>query len=308
MLTVSMKYFKDHIPDSVFDNQEKLAEALAEKRKRAIVESEEISPLTVRLFSIKIGLEEIEKCVTRFVPRTFPDIFVQQGWYAGHSETFELFPTIAYSGSITLEQSYLTNQNDWTQNPFMNPLPNDYRIEPANNGQVRVLNGNTKTNTFHLHKGIYDFFTNIDSSLDRIRMELNSIYIDGDKQLDSSKSKGNRYWWCYLDNNNSVVKLMVEKGYNKIVSILTGCISKSLDQRTSKYRNRLIHDGDLEINIDKSTGKVFLPDDPLATPISFNTELLPYLKLIFSDLQELLRQIYAQVIIDVNLKETLPLV
>jgi len=137
---------------------------------------------------------------------------------------------------------------------------------------------------------------------------LNSIYFDGTKELDSSRSRGNRYWANYLDSRNCDIRLMSANGYNAIVLILTGALSVSLDRKTSKYRNRLIHDGDLEIQIDKSTGIVSLSNDPLAAPLTFTTELLPYLRTVFSDLQELLRQIYAQVIADVKSKNALPLI
>ena len=200
----------------------------------------------------------------------------------------------------------LTTQNDWNTDP-LTINSRGFRAERSTT-QLRIVDENDEIPTFDLHSGIYNFFTNLDSSLDRIRLELNSIYFYGYKEADGGSSKGNRLWQQYLNPRNNKIGLLRTKGYSALVAILTDATSISLNDRTSKYRNRLIHDGDLEININKSTGKVFLPEDPLTTPLTFSIELLPYLKLIFSDLQILMEQIYAQVIIDINSKTILPLV
>lgn len=307
MATVSMKYFNDHEASSPFDNQAQLAVALSKIGKSIIIESDDISPLTVRLFNIKNSLDRIEKCITQLIPLSFPNIFIKEGYYTGAPKSPELYGTVATSGSLEYVQSYVTGLNDWTQDPYEIPRINNYRFESVNLIQVRLVNDDTKTHTFHLHSGVFDFFANLDSSLDRVRLELNSIYVDGIKEIDPFKSKGNRDWGYYLKPNNSIVKSMTSKGYASIASILTGTLSVSLDDRTSKYRNRLIHDGDLEMLIDKASGKVLIPDNPLVSPPIFKVELLPYLKSVFSDLQELLKQVYSQVIQDVKVKGILPL-
>lgn len=305
MTTVSMKYFKDHVPNSPFDNQARLAATLSAIGKTIIIESDEISPLTVRLFNVKNGLDRIENCIARLAPLSFPTLFRQQGYYIGIPKNSQPYGSVAPSGSLEYVQSYITDRNDWTSDPYTIAGLNSYRFEQVNSNQIRLINDDTKTHTFDLHSGLYDFFANLDSSLDRVRLELNSIYVDGIKKLDSSN--GNRYWANYLDTNNMVVQSMSTKGYVSIASILTGTLSVSLDDRTSKYRNRLLHDGDLETFIDKAGGKVFIPDDPLVSPPKFSVELLPYLKSVFLDLQELLGQIYSQIVQDVNGKGVLPL-
>jgi len=306
MPTVSMKYFKDHVPSSVFDNQANLAAALNGLGQRSILESDEISPLTLRMFKMQHGLNEIENCVLNLRPLTFPVIFSQQGHYIGPQTNGELFGTQAPSGSIEYVRSYITRRDDWTTDPFATPPVYNYRFERADTDQIRIINDNSKVHTFTLHSGIYDFFVNLDSALDRIRLELNSIYFDGLKVLDNSR--GNKYWNQYTDPNNGIVRAISAAGFAGIVRVVTGALSTSIDQRTSKYRNRLIHDGDLEIHLDRLSGSIFLPDDPLATPLVFSTDLLPYVQSIFADIQILFRDIYSEVINDLNARRRVPLI
>ena len=308
MPTVSMKYFKDHVPSSVFDNQTNLAAVIDGLGKRSILESDEISPLTLRMFKMQHGLNEIENCVLNLRPLTFPVIFSQQGYYRGPQSNGELFGTQAPSGSIEYVRSYITQRDDWTTDPFVTPRVLNYRFEPANHNHIRIINDDSKVHTFSLHSGIYDFFVNLDSALDRIRLELNSIYFDGSKVLDKNRTRGNKYWYEYTDPTNAIIRAISAAGLPGIVRLLTGALSTSIDQRTSKYRNRLIHDGDLEILIDRLSGRVFLPDDPLATPLVFTTDLLRYVQLIFADIQILFRDIYSEVINDLNVRRRVPLI
>jgi hypothetical protein len=307
MPAVSMKYFKDHVPSSVFDNQTNLASALNRIGKRSILESDEISPLTLRLFKMQHGLTEIENCVLNLQPLAFPMIFNQQGFYNGPQANGELYGTQAPSGSIEYVHSYITRREDWNADPYRTPPINNFRFEPADYNQIRIINDNTKVHTFSLHNGIYDFFVNLDSALDRIRLELNSIYFDGAKVLDNH-TQGNKFWSLYLDPNNRIVQSISTAGFTRIVQVLTSTLSISIDHRTSKYRNRLIHDGDLEINIDKLSGRVTLPQDPLAIPLIYSIDLLPYVQSIFADIQILLRDIYSEVINDINTTGRIPVI
>ena len=97
-----MKYFKDHVTSSVFDNQEQLAATLKAIRKLSILENDEINPLTVRLFNIKEAFERVERCIntlTCMVRRPFPRVFIEQGYYAGSPPQPELYADVAPSGS-----------------------------------------------------------------------------------------------------------------------------------------------------------------------------------------------------------------
>jgi hypothetical protein len=303
-----MKYFKDHVPTSVFDNQAELASILNALGYRSIIESDEISPLTLRMFRIQNGLNQIESCVLSLRPLTFPVIFNQQGHYQGVQTNGELYGTQAPSGSVEYVHSYLTPRNQWNADPFALPPTYNYRFEQANADQIRIINDSSKVHTFSLHGGNYDFFVNLDSALDRIRLELNSIYFDGSKVLDKDQTKGCKYWYQYTDANGKCIKAMKSAGFTAISNVLTGGLSLSIDGRTGKYRNRLIHDGDLEVQIDKQSGEVFLPDDPLASPLAFSTELLPYVQSVFTDIQLLFKNIYAEIINDLKSKNKVPLI
>ena len=309
MPAVSMKYFQDHVVTSVFNNQATLAKTLEQLGMRALIESNEISPLTVRLFNIKSGLDKISDVLQKLVIQPFPRIFLQQGYYNGPTNNTELYGTIAASGSLEYVHSYITPKKDWSYDPsYLVAGMNDYRVEYLDTNNIRLIREDSKVHSFNLHCGIYDFFANLDSAFDRLRLELNSIYLDGKKELDASKSKGNRYWALYLDPKNNVLKTLNSNGFNSLTSILTGALSIKLDGQTGKYRNRLIHDGDLEIKTDLNTGIVYLPDDPLSDPLTFGTVLLPFISQVFSDVQILFRDIYAQVILDINSKNKIPLV
>lgn len=308
MPTVSMKYFKDHVPASVFDNQSGLANILISLGHRSFVESDDISPLTLRMFKIQSGLVQVEKCVHDLRPLAFPIYFNQQGQYQGAPTRVELFGTQAPSGSIEYVHSYVTPRNQWTVDPYTIPPIESYRFEQVDVNEVRIISNNSKVHTFSLHSGNYDFFVNLDSAFDRIRLELNSIYFDGAKVLDKKITKGCRYWSEYTDNNQKSIKAMRAAGYNAIADILTGASSLSLEDRTGKYRNRLIHDGDLEVYIDKQTGRVFLPDDPLINPITFTTELLLHLNSVYDDIQKLFKYVYGETINDLTRVKKIPLI
>jgi len=159
-----------------------------------------------------------------------------------------------------------------------------------------------------LYCGLYDFFANLDTTFDRIRLELNSIYFDGSKVLSSSTSNGNKFWAQYLDTNNTKVQSLVSHHYGALVSILTGPLSLGIDTNTGKYRHRLVHDGELDLLIDRHTGVVYLPDDPLATTLVYHTELLKLATKVYSDVQILFHDIYQQVILDIATRGALPLV
>ncbi|MGB2803427.1 MAG: hypothetical protein WBD64_00845 [Candidatus Zixiibacteriota bacterium] len=306
----SMKYFKDHVTNSVFDNQAILATVLDSLDKRILIESKDISPLTVRLFNVKSGLERISDCVTKLAIEPFPQVFLERGYYIGSIGGAELHTEVAPSGSAEYVISYLTPEKDWTQDPCLLDAADMayYSFEPADNNCIRIINQNSRVHTFFLFSGLYDFFVNLDSVFDRIRLEVNSIYFDGKKELDESKTKGNKYWSRFLNPNNDKVKAMGFKEFNRLVHILTGSLAAKLDETTGKYRNRLIHDGDLEIHIDKLSGKVYIPDDPLSATPTFATELVPLVDQVFSEVQILLRDIYAQMIADINAKKKIPLV
>jgi hypothetical protein len=304
-----MKYFQDHVTASVFNNQADLARTLDPYRKRMLIESPEISPLTVRLFNVKSGFDRISDCVHKLAIQPFPTVFTERGLYNGPTDKFELYGIFAPSGSVEYAHSYLTARNDWKFDPssVIAGIPGCY-VESPEPSTVRIISESAKVHTFNLHSGVYDFFSNLNSAFDRVRLELNSIYFDGTKELNPSKSKGNAYWRQYLDPNNAGVKSLVSNGWNVLASILTGPFARSLDQNTSKYRHRLIHDGDLETRIDSESGIVYVPDDPLAPPLTFGTELLPFLTKVFSDVQVLFRDIYEQIIVDINAKKKIPII
>ena len=308
-MQIETKYFKDHVPASVFDNQSELVQTLRTIGILSILESDEVNPLTVRLFNIKKALEKVAKCIGKLQDITqipFPTIFSKYG-YMGQPMPPQLYACTAPSGSVAYTSTIFTAANDWTNNSHLPNIP-DFKAIKESSGLIAMVNVNNVVHTFDLHSGTYNFFVNLDSSLDRIRLELNSIYFDGHKEIDSRISRGNKYWSNFLYSSNRNIGFLNTAGNSPLVAILTGTLSKSLDNSTSKYRNRLIHDGDLEVKIDKQTGKVFIPEDPLTTPPIFNVELLPFLQNIFSNLQALMKQIYAQVIIDIKSKGHLPLI
>lgn len=303
-----MKYFQDHVDNSVFNNQGELARLLGKYNKRNLIESDEINPLTVRLFSVKGGLDRVSDCAGRLAVRPFP-IDLQQMGYSGPPPKSFLTSTVAPSGSIQYFHAYLTSKNYW--NGDLSPIiagMQDYRIDYPDDVSVRMIEKQTWVHTFDLYSGIYDFFSNLDSCFDRVRLELNSIYFDGHKELDPTKSNGNKYWGQYLGLKNKAIVRLNSKGYSAITSVLTGTLSTNLDQRTSKYRNRLIHDGDLEIKTDINTGVVYLPDNPLAIKLNFATEMIPFITKIYGDVQALFHDIYASIITDVRKAAKIPLI
>jgi len=305
-----MKYFIDHVPGSVFNNQMELSEALKNIGKRFILESEELNPLTVRLFNAKKALESILKFETLLSPKGLSNDFFTYNIYMGINPKMEIFSTSAPSGSTLGYQSYLTDQNDWSVDlNRWKPYPNYvlYSVD-YNPNLIRVVDLSTPIHQFELHVDIYTFFANIESILDRVRLELNSIYFDNLKILDSSKSKGNKFWKDFINPNNGQIKLMMSSGFNDIASILTGTNAVDLYRRISKYRNRVIHDGILEVNINTPDYKIYIPNDPENNPNSCNERLVEFSQMIFNDLLILLQKVYQQIIDDLKGKTALPLI
>jgi hypothetical protein len=211
----------------------------------------------------------------------------------------------AASGSPGYEFFCETACNDWTQDPLtLVGVPTSIVIQATGRDSIRVFD-KEPVYMFYLHTGVYTFFSNLDSSLDRVRLELNSIYFDGYKN--PSSNRGNRYWESYTKPDNNRVQRMRNAGLS-VHNVLTGTLSVSLHQRTVKYRNRLIHDGDLSLRVDESLPTVFLVDDPEIIPPTFHTELLPFVELAFADLQNLLHDIYEGVIHDLQQATSLPLI
>jgi hypothetical protein len=97
MPPISMKYFKDHVPNTIFNNQDQLAQILEKHHKKSIIESDLISPVTVRLFNVKNGLEKIEKCIKNLEKDPTLEKAVSDKY---GSSIYEIYSDIAPSGSI----------------------------------------------------------------------------------------------------------------------------------------------------------------------------------------------------------------
>ena len=302
---VGKKYFIDYSRQSVFNNQADLAATLKKLGHNELIESNEVNPLTVRLFSCRDGLDKISNVSANLQIRAFPNQLSTSGFYTGPPVQGELYGSQAVSGATEFTQSWPTIASNWANNPLLQEQYENFRVEEMQNGGIRIIDTECNVPTFDLHHGIYMFFANFESILDRIRLELNSVYFDGQKKLNGTK--GNKYWDYYTEKNNNCIKQLDSKGFSKLTSVLTGCRSQQLTTDTKKYRNRLIHDGYLEIEIDKQRGKVFIPDDPMKLSPTFKTELLPFVTKAFDELQNLLKTIYAQIIEDLNSKPSLPL-
>lgn len=300
----STKYFGDHVSGSPFNNQETLSRELRRLGKDGILETDETNPLTVRLFQAKEGHDQIKQFISS-LRKDFPRWFSERGYYTGAVNLMTPLRATAASGSPGYEFFCETARNDWTQDPLtLVGVPTSVEIRASGRNSIRVFT-KERLYMFYLHTGVYTFFSNLDSSLDRVRLELNSIYFDGYKN--PSSNIGNRYWESYTKPNNDRVQRMRNAGLS-VHNVLTGTLSVSLHQRTAKYRNRLIHDGDLSVRVDESLPAVFLVDDPDIIPPTFHTELLPFVELAFADLQNLLHDIYEGVIHDLQQATCLPLI
>lgn len=302
----SKKYFSDHNSGSTFNNQEAIARELRRLGKSDILEADETNPLTVRLFQAKEGLDRIKEFVSG-LDRDFPRPLIDAGYYVGPIRKMTPHRTIAASGSPGYDFFSESLRRDWTQDPLgLKGLPASILVQPVNFDTIRIID-EKPVYTFYLHSGVYTLFASLESTLDRVRLELNSIYFDGGKI--PSSGKGNRYWGEYTDPKNDRIQKMKNAGF-AVPGVLTGTLSVSLHQTTAKYRNRLIHDGDLPLQVDESIVAIYLPDDPLITPPTFTSkiQLLPFVESAFADLQVLLHDIYQAIIRDLNPPTSLPLI
>lgn len=308
-----MKYFKDYFEDSKFAKQSDLAEALKtlDSQYSELIESDEINPLTIRLFNVSEALKGIENFINKLKPPSSLPDNIKDVYIGGDPITSELCLGQPSSGCAEYFRVIISDPTDWKKDPFDIKLPPSLKFEQADDGRVRLIITDPPISTFYLHTHIYNFFTNAYSVLDRIRLELNSIYFDGTIKLKGSG--GNKYWKDYTESSNSKINELERNGFKKLTSILTGGLAKSLTEGTDNhkgidvYRNRLNHDGYLEININ-TLGKVYLPKDPLLQSPDFDEELLPYIERAFLDLQQLLHDIYEQIIIDLKGNKRIPLV
>lgn len=309
MNPVSLKYFHDHVVTSSFTNQSTLAQSLDILGKRCIVESSEISPLTVRLFGVKNGIEKVSRIVDKLRLPAFPAVFQQQNLYSGSMAIGQLQANSASSGSVGYVQFFSTTKADWSSDYKVKIAGMaDYNVIEINNEVVHLVLCNSNVHTFELHCGLYEFFANLDSVFDRLRLEINSIYFDGDKVIDSSTTNGCKYWNCYVKPNSRNIQLLINNGYTDLANILTGSRSRILDDSTGKYRNRLIHDGTLDFHIDPASGVVYISHDPVGHPLQFDIEMIPLLDSTFRDTQMLLYEVYDQIVKDLAGRRALPLI
>jgi hypothetical protein len=301
---VSKKHFGDHDVQTPFTNQKDLAQKLKDMGKVGIIETDELNPLTIRLFNIKEALDEIKTFVSELLSQELPECFRPN--YTGSIPQSNLFSTPSTSGSPGYLPHWNTSLTNWDKNPLLLSSSPSFDIDVNIEDKVVRIMSKHPIYAFYLHRGLYNFFSNLDSSLDCVRLELNSIYFDGRRVLDDT-TLGNQYWEQYSKPNNPKVERLEREGFTDIKAILTGSLSM-LYQKTNKYRNRLIHDGILDIFVNLQDGKVFLPDDPLVCPPVFGTELALHVESVFLDLQKLFRDIYAQIILDIDSKGSIPLI
>lgn len=309
MELIAMKYLKDHDVGTSFDNQRDLAEKLDTIGKRDILESERVNPLTVRLCNAKNAFAAIDQFHKKLAPRSFPQVIVEDYSYQGPQPPMEYLATAAPSGSIQSYATWPLNKTDCTFNVCQSIPGYHLQNDMNNSGIIRLIDLKEPAHEFDIHVNIYTFFANLESTLDRLRLELNSIYFDGCKVIDPKQSKGNKYWKDYLDQSNSRVRKLVSSDYKTIADLITdSTISAGLYDRISKYRNRIVHDGIINVRLDYAGQRTFLPDTPDDDSSPCNTELEPYLRGIFNDLSALLKSVYNQVLLDINAKPNLPLI
>ncbi|MFH1892682.1 MAG: hypothetical protein ABIK83_08395 [Candidatus Zixiibacteriota bacterium] len=294
------KYYIEHHPNSVFNNQEKLAKLLDNFGKRESIESKEVSPLTIRLFCAYEGLERASEFVKEISGVELPSNVKDDLNLTNYDEYARLYREVYSSGAQTFGYIWPVDKTDLESNPTLSGFQGMYELFKAEDGCKYIKDPSRTVSSFGLHAGIYTFFSNIDSVFDRIRFEVNSIYFGKAQEYD--------HWSDYISKTKPAFKRLSKHGFSKVADILTGSLSESLDKMTSKYRNRLIHDGILNVRIEPTTCGVFLPDRPNDANPNYDVDALSHLKKIDSNLQNFLQEVYNQVIEDVKTAKSLPLI
>ena len=128
---------------------------------------------------------------------------------------------------------------------------------------------------------LYEFFTNFGSIIDRLTFEINKLYSLGipPKQV---------YWGTLTNVKGKYYDIL--KGKNAELATL---LAKSTDkfERASKYRNRMVHDGIIKVELDSSIVSkaiVLLAKDPNDNNSPMNRDAIKFCMQVKNDILKLL--------------------
>jgi len=264
-------------------NQETMCQHLLATGKFGEIEDANSNPMTIRLLLTKEGLEQV-KSFCKILHRHIED--------PPHYVISE--PNLAKT--IYTTESSASGCARYHGHYEFKP-PEDYSAHPVVTGEggttwneiqvgdiIHLIRVNSSpVNLFGLYKGLYQYFTNYGSCLDRIRYEIEKLYGCPTSQI--------RYWSWLTNPTNQIISWLNQQGWTDLTRITTSAAATTV-KVCSKHRNRLVHDGFLETKIKTTSGEVFLQDDPNNPQTNQWVEVSAYCDEKFKNLIALLDDIY----------------
>jgi hypothetical protein len=268
-------YAKGELP-----NQERLCDHLRKKGKFGIIEDDKSNPMTIRLLLAREGLDQI----IDFCNSLNNSIKDQSSWETPDGYTVE--PFLAHSTAASGCVAYTPTLKIDPQPKFSVSTPWKFISYQGNYHLMRE--DTSSVYLFNFYKGLYVYFTNFGSSLDRIRYEIEKLY--------NCPSNLIEHWSRLTKSTNKTIFWFNSQGWSNLTRITTS--ARSIDiTKCCQHRHRLVHDGFLLIKVSPDKYRVEIPDDP-ENPVCWN-EASSFCEKKFRDLIVLLNDIYDCMVNDV---------
>lgn len=275
-------------------SQEAFCQHLIDLGRLGEIEDEHVNPMTIRLLITKESLGAIDIFCREVADKlTLARQSIDQLRIPGAIAALSKVGT-SVSGAVSVTPGF-TVSHPLPRGDF----PNSYYIAQYNTQYYHVVKDGThwyhapniSVNSFALHKALYQFFTNFISSLDRMALEVSRL-IPGTNA---------RHFSQLTDNASAAVRFLNGRGNNNLtnISIRTSGPPANHSEKVmeaNKYRNRVVHDGIIRIDIDQSSGTVYLPDDPEAVRPNFNLPTAAFCRERFESLINLLNSMYSELL------------
>jgi hypothetical protein len=279
-------HYTDYVAGAL-PNQEIFCNHLKKKSMFGIIEDVNSNPMTIRLLLTREGLDQISSfCRGLNDHVTNPPKWVTEPGELA-IETY-LTHTTAASGCIAYRCGFKIVPPP--SDPAVYKIVSPWKLIFGKVFADLFREDLPPVYLFNLYRGLYVYFTNFVSSLDRIRYEIEKLYNCPPREI--------KHWSSLTSPSKEIISWLNEKGWSELTKITTS--TRSLDiTKCCEHRHRLVHDGQLrtEVVSDMSAIRVNIPDDP-NNPILWN-EVSSFCDSKFRDLIILLDEIYKCMLNDI---------
>ncbi len=281
-------YYNDYYSTPILSNQKAVNEKLIDMGSLHLIGQEDLNPMTIRLFVLKESLDEIIDFSKK--TKELKDICshtAESNFRDSKSCFIREVEPVSGSASYSAAIKVIDFLPDNLKSQYTTYVADKSYTFSKKNDTTFVIN-NEAIHLFNLHKNIYIYFTNYMSSLDRIAFEIKKLY-----SIEKIETYGD------LTYKSDAIETLIENNNLQITTKTLSTKSKSVFD-TSKYRNRLSHDGILKLKFNQEDGIVYLQHNPMQDSSNFNINLKKYCNDKFNSLIKLINNIYEQILDDIK--------